>query len=304
MHGFTLKTCVAILSFGIAWIFTCHHSLAQNAGKKDYYNQAAGIIGYNLGAYTQKYVLKKELREISGLSYYKKDQLACVEDEHGRVYIYDLKEKSIGQVIKFGKKGDYEGIEIVGKEVFVLRSDGKIFNFSVRDMQDMEEVSATVLKTPLSSKNDVEGLGYSTKGKQLMLACKEKSKIDDRQSKGKAIYLFDIHSKQLHPDAFLDLETKKLNDFLETKPIKFKKIKEFKPSAVATHPKTQQTFVIASVGKVLVIIGKNGQLVQVIPLDAKIFKQPEGICFSPNGTMFIASEGQDGHGYILEFSYR
>ncbi len=304
MHGLTLKTCVATLSFGIAWIFTSRECLAQKADKSNYYDQVARIIGYNLGAYTQKYVLKKELREISGLSHYKKDQLACIEDEHGRVYIYDLKEERISQVIKFGKKGDYEGIEIVGKEAFVLRSDGTIFNFSIRDIQDVQEVSAVSLKTPLSSKHDVEGLGYITKGKRLMLACKEKSKIDNQPSKGKAIYLFDIQSKQLNPDPLLDLENKALNQFLETKSIKFKNIKEFKPSGVATHPKTQQTFVIASVGKVLAIISKGRKLEQVIPLDHKIFRQPEGICFAPNGTMFIASEGQDGHGYILEFSYR
>ena len=288
------------LRFFLIWFFASTSGLSQNLDSKNSYDHLRTTLGYDINSYNNKYVLGKELKEISGLCYYKKNQLACVEDENGEVYIYDLKEKKIAQTVKFGKKGDYEGVETIGHEVFVLRSDGKVFNFSMQDAPEVETVS---WKTPLSSKNDVEGLGYSREEKQLLLACKEKSKIDEQKSKGKAIYSFDTKGKQLLSTPFMDIEIDALNDFLELQPKKPKKIKEFKPSAVAVHPKTRQTFVLASVGKVLVIISKAGELEQVIPLDSKMFKQPEGICFAPNGTMYISSEGQDGKGYILEFSY-
>ena len=273
----------------------------QNLEGKSYPERAGTAIGYNINKYKEKYILGKELKEISGLSYYKKNQLACVEDENGKVYIYNLKTKEVTQTVKFGKKGDYEGVETIGEEVYVLRSDGTIFNFSMQDAPDVETVT---WKTPLSSKNDVEGLGFNRAARHLLLACKEKSKIDDVKSKGKAIYSFDTKKKHLLPKPFLDIKAGTLNYFLESQSGKFKKIKEFKPSAVAIHPKTRQTFVIASVGKVLVVLNKAGQLEKVAPLDPKIYKQPEGICFAPNGTMYISSEGQDGKGYILEFPYR
>lgn len=297
----TLKRYKFLLYFGFIQIIPASCTFAQDTNERSYYAQLKATIGYDINNYSKKYVLEKELEEISGLSYYKKNQLMCVEDEDGKVFIYDLKAKKIIQTVKFGKKGDYEGVETVGKEVFVLRSDGKVFNFS---MQDAPDVEATSWKTPLSEKNDVEGLGYLKKEGQLLLACKEKSKVDDKKSKGKAIYQFDTKTKKLLPKPFLDLKIDELNNFLESKQVKFKKIKEFKPSAVATHPKTQQTFVIASVGKLLVILGKDRSLKHVIPLNPKIYVQPEGICFAPDATMYISSEGQDGEGYILEFSYR
>lgn len=291
----------SFLCFNLILAIAINNSLAQNPYGKDFYDQISDIIGYNISVYKEKHMLDKELQEISGLSYYKKDQLACVEDEDGELYIYDLKAKKIIQTIKFGKKGDYEGVETIGKEIFVLRSDGTVFNFSMRDAPDVKTVS---WKTPLSSKDDVEGLGYTSKDKTLLLACKEKTEIGDQKSKGKAIYPFDVKIKQLLPSPFLDIDTKALNHFLASKKTKYKTIKHFKPSAVAVHPKTQQTFVIASVGKLMVILNKDGDLEQVIPLDPKIYKQPEGICFAPNATMYISSEGQDGKGYILEFPYR
>ena len=297
----TIKIHKFLLYFGFIQIIPGFNTFAQDTNEKSYYDHIKAAIGYDINNYSKKYILEKELTEISGLSYYKKNQLACVEDEDGKVFIYDLKRKKIIQTIKFGKKGDYEGVETVGKEVFVLRSDGKVFNFS---MQDAPDVEATSWKTPLSEKNDVEGFGYVKEEGHLLLACKEKSKVDDKKSKGKAIYRFDIKTKQLISKPFVDLKIEKLNDFLESKQVKFKKIKEFKPSAVATHPKTKQTFVVASVGKLLVILGKDRDLKHVIPLDPKMFLQPEGICFAPDATMYISSEGQDGEGYILEFSYR
>ena len=42
-------------------------------------------------------------------------------------------------------------------------------------------------------------------------------------------------------------------------------------------------------------------VLDVKELDPNEFRQPEGICFSPSGDMFISSEGQGGKGYILEF---
>ena len=54
-------------------------------------NLENAAFGYNLSEFNEKYVLEKELREISGLSYYGKNQLACIQDEKGEVYIYDLK---------------------------------------------------------------------------------------------------------------------------------------------------------------------------------------------------------------------
>ena len=46
----------------------------------------------------------------------------------------------------------------------------------------------------------------------------------------------------------------------------------------------------------------EGKVQDVKELDPKLFRQPEGICFSPIGDMYISNEGQGGKGYILKFN--
>jgi uncharacterized protein YjiK len=75
----------------------------------------------------------------------------------------------------------------------------------------------------------------------------------------------------------------------------------FKPSGLAVHPETGHIFVIATVGKLLVILDARGSIIDMIPLDPDIFLQPEGIAFSPSGDLYISSEGRGGKGYILKF---
>ena len=58
---------------------------------------------------------------------------------------------------------------------------------------------------------------------------------------------------------------------------------------------------ISSVGKLLIVLNRKGKVLDVKELDPKMFRQPEGICFSPTGDMFISNEGQGGKGYILKF---
>src|SRR5204863_2389137 len=76
----------------------------------------------------------------------------------------------------------------------------------------------------------------------------------------------------------------------------------FEPSGIAIHPVTRDLYIISSVGKVLVIISPDGHLSNVIQLNPKVFKQPEGIAFNSKGDLFITNEGKQGKGNILEFN--
>jgi len=79
---------------------------------------------------------------------------------------------------------------------------------------------------------------------------------------------------------------------------------EFKPSAAAINPITQKLFIIASVGKVLVIADKQGEVEQVFRLDPAMYNQPEGMTFAPNGDLYISNEGGEGIATILKFNYK
>ncbi|MBK7408618.1 MAG: SdiA-regulated domain-containing protein [Saprospirales bacterium] len=78
----------------------------------------------------------------------------------------------------------------------------------------------------------------------------------------------------------------------------------FAPSALAIHPLTGHLYLLSSVGKLLVVLDREtGAIIYVQKLKKSVHPQPEGICFDPDGTMYISNEGKDGNGLIHKFAY-
>ncbi len=254
---------------------------------------------YDLKNPTQRWDLPKELEEISGLSFFRKDQLACIQDEDGIFYTYDLKKKEISRKELFGEKGDYEGIEVIHDTAYVLKSNGVVFYFQLKN-HGIGEVKK--IKSDLSKRNDTEGLGFNYDSEELLLGCKEDpgtKKVNIKKSR--SIYRIELAEKKFKKNPKYIIDGKSYNKMLKKKGLSSKKHTPFKPSGVAVHPKNNYIFIIGSVGKMMIILNPEGEIENLIPLDPKIFWQPEGICFSPNGDLYISSEGRGKKGYILKF---
>ena len=252
---------------------------------------------YNLKHPKQRWDLPRELEEISGLSFYKKNKLACIQDEDGILFIYDLHKKEISEQFKFGDPGDYEGVEMIDKSAYVLKSNGDVYYFKLPHSEN-----ATKIKTDLSKKNDTEGLGFHEDMMDLLIACKEEpgtKKVELK--KCRSIYRIDLEESKFKKNPKFVIKGKAYNEMIEQKGLSKKKHTPFKPSGVAVHPKTKDIYVIGTVGKMMVIIDPEGKIKDLIPLDPKIFWQPEGICFDPDGNLYISSEGRGKKGYILKF---
>lgn len=240
-------------------------------------------FNYDIENPNNKMVMPDDLKEISGLSFFKDNQLACVNDEKGTVFIYDLQKQEVVEKIDIGKNGDYEGIEVVDEEIFIMKSNGKIKGFKINDSSER--------KIDCTDKDvkEYEGLTYDPTTKSLLLVTKEKDK--DKNDK-KTIYSY-------------SLETEKFGKFLnisENMILGTDGKKAFAPSGIAVHPLTGELFIISSQGKKLLILSSTGDRNSLIELNSQLFLQPEGICFTPNGDMYISSEGAGGNGYILKFS--
>ncbi len=54
-------------------------------------------IEYNLSAPDKVYTLSASLREISGITELDQSTIACVQDEHGTIYIHDINTNQINQ---------------------------------------------------------------------------------------------------------------------------------------------------------------------------------------------------------------
>lgn len=260
----------------------------------DQYKIQLNDYSYSLNKPKRKWELPVELTEISGLSYFDTNQLACVQDEKGILFIYDLAKSEIIKEYGFGKNADYEGVEIVNGLAYVLKSNGLIYRF----VPGVEPVSK--IETGLSGKNDTEGLGYSAKKNALLVACKETAGLKNEEiTKARAIYIVPID--QGTPITRILLDHKSYGEALRRKGLNLKEHMPFKPSGIAEHPDSGLWFIIASVGKLLLIIRPDGTIVDAIPLRPDIFLQPEGIAFGPDGGLYISSEGKGGNGYILKF---
>lgn len=254
---------------------------------------------YDLKNPSQRWNLPGELEEISGLSFFRKNQLACIQDEDGVFYIYDIKKKEIARKELFGEKGDYEGVEVIRDTAYVLKSNGDVYFFHLKN-HGIGEVS--LIKTDLTKRNDTEGLGFHGESEELLLGCKEDpgtKKVEIKNSR--SIYRIALTEKKFKKKPKYILDAKSYHKMLDKKDLSKKKHAPFKPSGIAVHPKNNCVFIIGTVGKMMIILNPSGEIEDLIPLDPKIFWQPEGICFSPNGDLYISSEGRGKKGYILKF---
>lgn len=255
-------------------------------------------VPYDLANPTERYALPKALREVSGLSYYKPGKLAMIQDELAVVFIYDLKRKSVTDEHVFGGKGDYEGVEFVDGTLYMLRSDGELYHFKPTDGLKILGGGVDIhhIKIELAGKNDVEGLGYDPKLNALLLATKDPSaKVQPGGGNDKPIYFYDLKRATLWRGPVLRQAV--LADMAGDKPTE-----PVKPSGIAVHPKTGDYYVLAANGHRLVVMDRNGKLRSSAALDPELMPQPEGICFAPDGTLYIASEGKKG--VLLQFANR
>lgn len=291
---------------------------SQEDEKNVLFEQAGYRFSYQLTKPDKRWELPKKLVEISGLGYVDGHRIACVQDEKGSIYIFNTKKNNTITKIDFGDHGDYEGIEIIGNDAWVLKSNGTLYQ--IKDYLKDKNPMVKKYKTGLSAKNNAEGLAYDSFSQSLLIACKGYPFVNKNEEKNarefKAIYRFDLKSQQLEPNPFLLIELDSIKQhknyntmaLLGMEILAFFDTSEgdvsFQPSAIAIHPSTGNLYVLASVGKSLAVFSKKGKMLSLVRLHSKVHAQPEGICFSPDGTLFIANEGKDGKGVILKFNQK
>ena len=152
-------------------------------------------------------------------------------------------------------------------------------------------------ETSLDERYNVEGLAWDEEAGQLLLACKEFPGEGEELEGKRTCFAFDPASKRFNEQPYLTLD---LGEISEVAGDDGELGRVFQPSGLAVHPETGHIYLISSVGKKLVVYARDGKLLHVASLKHKHFKQPEGICFAPDGRMYIANEG-GGKGRIVRF---
>ena len=230
------------------------------------------------------------LNEVSGISWISENIIACVEDEDGIIFIYDLKKEKVIQEIAFAGAGDYEGIAVNGKDAYVMRSDGLIYEVSrFRE----SEPKTTTFQTAFTASNNIETLTLDAKRNSLVITPKDRDRKDDF----KGLYYIPLDSKTMDakPTVRINMDDKAFKDYQ-----KKKVYHTFNPSDVAIHPATGDYYVLEGKNPKLAILDSDGTIEKVYKLDKDDFAQPEGITFSPDGRLFISNEAGKDEATIVE----
>lgn len=270
----------------------------------------AVTINYDLSKPDNTYILPSYLKEISGITATGESRIGCIQDENGILYIYDLKNEQVIKRFSFFGNGDYEGIAKVDKSVFILRSDGMLFEVS--DFES-ENSKTEIYQTDIPEK-DNEGLCFDKVGNRLLIAPKSQPDKDSGNKNKRFIYAFDIKSKKLIRNPVYIFDLKLINKFALDNNIKVPKSDgkngdkkepdiEFRPSAIGIHPVTNKLFLISGMEKLLFVFDVKGKIEFMAKLDKDLFNQPEGITFLKNGDMLISNEGEDNKPKLLRFNY-
>ncbi|WP_207536228.1 SdiA-regulated domain-containing protein [Desertivirga arenae] len=297
----------------VAFLTSCQNSDSKNrseAGKEDKTEQSERDKEVLEPDDTKLYPLPMELKEISGIAFLDDHTVIAIQDEEGILYYYDLIQKEIVKKQDFWKGKDYEDLVIAGNDLYVLQSNGTLY-----EMKNFKAGISrpTVYKTPLSSENNMEGLAYDQKNNRLLLSVKDLSLDGDKSHKD--IYAFDLKTKTLNTKAVYSISLTevesyfsgdKLEEFSKKllKTVGNKNLNEvFRTSAITLNPQTGELYALSSLNNVIAILDKTSKITRILEFDGKEFSQPEGLAFSPDGKLYISNEGKKFPANIIEVNY-
>lgn len=260
----------------------------HTADKKDIFNAVAEQSAEV--KIIRQWNLPPVLTEISALSLMDDNRFACVQDELGTLYIFNKATDKIEREIPFAGTGDYEGVAVTPAAIYVVRSDGRLYELS-----GLTAAKPTIKEysTSLTGKQNVEGLCYDKKHNRLLLAIKGKEPGSDAY---KGIYAFTLADKK-----FMDAPVYKIDLTNEIFATGKKKSTAVQPSAIAIHPASSEIYITDGPSSRLLVLTPNGSIKSLVTLGKPAFAQPEGITFNDKGDMFISNEGRKkGAGNIIE----
>ena len=264
---------------------------------------------YQINAPDKVWSLSSKLLEISGLAYdTTKKELIAINDEKGILFSLDTNKGEILSTQVFSKKGDYEGIEMVGDIIYVVESDGTLHEIT-------DGAKSKKLSNKLKSSNDVEGLGYDATNAILLLACKGKPSINSEQKlkKTKVVYGYDVVNKEFKEDPVIIIADSTLLQFFDaqlssnidnSRSADYKKrLKSFAPSAIAYNKNDNSYYILSSVGKTMVVLDQENNIKSIDFLDNKLHRQPEGMVFDEDHNLYISNEGKFGVAKIFKYNF-
>lgn len=267
-------------------IFSC----SSNASKRK-----SVLNSYDFSKPSQVKITHK-LNEISGITVTKDQNIFAVNDEIGTIYKINplngklIKSFSVG---KWTIEEDFEGITTDNNMIFLISSEGKLYNF--KEGKNKGLVDYEVKQLPFSSRFDIEGLYYDDELNGLLITPKEYSGKNYKDER--AVYFYSIEDEKINSKPLIRISLKKLKkDF---------GIKSFYPSGITKHPVSKNYLIISAKNDNAIIeVDLNGNILGAQKLSEKVHRQPEGITILKDNSIIISDEAAGKKPTLTRYIYK
>lgn len=237
--------------------------------------------GGTRGAALARWVLGADLAEISGLALTADGRLFTHGDEEGRVFELDYRRGVLVKRFTIGTQrvqADFEGITVVGDMLYLLASNGKLYEF--QEGSNGERVEYTLHDTHLKRACEFEGVAFDSTINSLLLACKNvrsKGPLQDSL----VIYRWRLPSGSGTRPSRLTVPLAQV--------IGSNGWKGLHPSDITVDPVSGNYVLVAAEERALIEITPAGALVFARPLPAGL-AHAEGVAITRDSMLLVSTE--------------
>lgn len=241
----------------------------------------------------QQFFLPQGLSEVSGLAVASADTVYAHDDEYGIVYEIDLRQEKVIKAFALGKptvKDDFEDIAVRGDYVYLLTSDGRIFEAPKGEHR--KRVHYNVYDTGVGDRCETEGLANGPTDDEFLILCKKPHQATLKEHL--VIYAWNLRDHLPTVTTWLDVPLDGLVEELDQA--------TFHPSAFVWRREKGTLLIVSAKNHIAIETDQQGRLISRTRLRKDLHPQPEGLALMPDGRLIVGDEGQRGRGKISVYA--
>jgi len=240
------------------------------------------------------WIMPPELKEISGLALTADGRVLAHDDETATIYVIDPRGGVILKRFNLGESpphGDFESITIAGSDIYMLASNGKLYEF--QEGGNGENVPYSIRDTGLGKECEFESMVFEADSDWLVMPCKH---VRSKSLKGQLVI---YRWRRQGPDS----SRVSMITIPEAQAIGSNGWKNLRPSDVTIDPATGNYVIITShPDKAVIEITPGGQLVRSEPLPGD-HNQPEGVAITRDSILMVSDEATNKPGAITLYRW-